>query len=244
MLSDEFKENFHHYKTYKHFISDLEQDINSRDRNHGHYFDLVESELIEDEKRITELLDSFKKIKEDIEILSEKKCVYDKIFQLIYTNSELSIVLDQQEMRENPMIIEEGYSSELNLLAGVIKAENDLKMKKIIFRVSRGRAIATFFDYIDIDIDMNNSIYKQNSIKKKIFTIFFQGGNKNVILHNKLLNICDLFGASRYNIPRRDQITNVIKELQSEIVEKKIFLREAEYSIKDFLKYKTGSVKN
>ena len=37
-------------------------------------------------------------------------------------------------------------SSDLNVLAGVIKAEDEMKMKRMIFRISRGRAIPQFFD--------------------------------------------------------------------------------------------------
>jgi len=42
--------------------------------------------------------------------------------------------------------VEDGFRSDLNFIAGVIKAEDDLRMKRMIFRVSRGRAIPTFFD--------------------------------------------------------------------------------------------------
>ena len=42
--------------------------------------------------------------------------------------------------------LEEGFKSDLNFIAGVIKPEDDLRMKRMIFRVSRGRAIPTFFD--------------------------------------------------------------------------------------------------
>ena len=42
--------------------------------------------------------------------------------------------------------LEEGFRSDLNFIAGVIKPEDDLRMKRMIFRVSRGRAIPTFFD--------------------------------------------------------------------------------------------------
>jgi V-type H+-transporting ATPase subunit a len=41
---------------------------------------------------------------------------------------------------------EEGVYSGLKFIAGVIKAEDDLRMKRMIFRVSRGRAMSTFFD--------------------------------------------------------------------------------------------------
>ena len=82
---------------------------------------------------------------------------------------------------------------------------------------------------------------KKIKTQKKIFTIFFQGGAENILL-NKLIKICDLFGASRYNIPRREEVLSDISKLQNEINEKKSFLKQAENSIRDFIKGKIGYV--
>ena len=37
-------------------------------------------------------------------------------------------------------------ASDLNILSGVIKADDEMRMKRMIFRISRGRAIPQFFD--------------------------------------------------------------------------------------------------
>ena len=47
---------------------------------------------------------------------------------------------------------EEAMSSDLNVLAGVIRAEDELKMKRMIFRISRGRAIPQYFDLLGVVI--------------------------------------------------------------------------------------------
>ena len=143
-------------------------------------------------------------------------------------------------------MLDEGHQLGFQFLAGVIKAEDDLKMKRMIFRASRGTALPTLFDFVNNEIVINNNNLGESEveaplIKKKIFTIFFQGGRESFLLH-KLLKICDLYGASRYNIPRQNEIGNVIRELQIEINQLKDFLREAEISIKNFLKDKLGSV--
>ena len=169
------------------------------------------------------------------------KYVFDKSAQLISSNSSLAVKFDPSSIE-----LEQGINnpyeerSGLNFLAGVIKAEEDLKMKRMIFRASKGRAIATFFD-LSSEENYNVKEKDKNLIKKKIFTIFFHGGAENVLLQ-KILKICDLFGASRYNIPRPEEIKNHILTLQAEILEKRTFLKEAEMSIKNFLKEKMGSV--
>jgi V-type H+-transporting ATPase subunit a len=249
---------------------DLEQDERARDRRFGStYFDLIENELIEDEKRLLDLVDSYQVIYETLFTLVEKKQVISKSSLLIrqnafenelhgqMVNNQRNINYNINEMpqlhnlNQNSFLDESLYQSGLNFIAGVIKAEDDMKMKRIIFRVSRGRAVATFWDLENHILDNNlhnlmspsktNEKNKQTpTIKKKIFTIFFQTGAEN-ILQMKILKICDLFNASRYNIPKPDEIVKVLENLENDITEKRDFLYQAENSIKNFIKEKCGS---
>lgn len=217
----------------------MEQDECQTDKRYEHYFDLVESEILEEEKRIFELIESYNKINENLETLIEKKLVFDKTHQLINSNEEFSQRFHEsfEQNNQNQMFIEEGLQNNfsINFLAGVINAEEDLKMKRMIFRASKGRAMATFWDMNGYEPEVKSRV-----VKKKIFTIFFQGGAENVLLY-KLLKICDLLGVSRYNVPKRDDMNTSIMNLQSEITEKKSFLEVTSLSIKNFLKDKLGN---
>lgn len=108
-----------------------------------------------------------------------------------------------------------------------------MRMKRMIFRASRGRAIPTFFD-----LTIENKALK-TKVDKKIFTIFYQDGVDDYLV-NKILSICDIFGASRFSIPKREEIPTQINALQRDIYDKKTFLKSAETSIKDFIKDKIG----
>ena len=66
MIAQEFKEFIPTYDTFNHFLNDLENDQNLRDKKFGNYFDSVENEIIEEERRIMDLLDSFGKNKRNI----------------------------------------------------------------------------------------------------------------------------------------------------------------------------------
>ena len=59
-----------------------------------------------------------------------------------------------------------------------------------------------------------------NNQKKVIFNILFQGGVENVLL-GKILKICEMFQASRYNVPKREEIQNEISKIEDDIKEKK-----------------------
>jgi V-type H+-transporting ATPase subunit a len=227
------------YATYQAFMNDLTNDETMRHRRFGSaYFDLIENEIIEDEKKILELIESYTQISETLDTLIEKKSVFDKASQLLNSGSEVAggrhIEKSMMNSSQIPIDEESGYRSDLNFIAGVIKAEDDMKMKRMIFRISKGRAIPTFFDLVT-----ENKIVKTKT-QKKIFTIFFQGGVENVLL-SKLLKVCDLFNASRFNIPRREEIQAHITQLQNEIFEKNSFLKQASTSIKNFLQDKVGS---
>lgn len=109
---------------------------------------MLENEITEEEKKISELIQSYNQIHENLENLIEKKSVFDKTCQLFLSEGE-NIGVSSNRMANNPMPpgdLEEGFRSDLNFIAGVIKAEDDLRMKRMVFRVSRGRAIPTFFD--------------------------------------------------------------------------------------------------
>ncbi len=43
--------------------------------------------------------------------------------------------------------MEEGIQSDFKFIAGVIKATDEPRMKRMIFRISRGRAFPNFFEF-------------------------------------------------------------------------------------------------
>jgi hypothetical protein len=51
-----------------------------------------------------------------------------------------------------------------------------------------------------------------------------------------------LFGASRYNIPGRNEMISEIQRLNGEIKEKEKFLSQGNNSVKEFIKDKIGVV--
>ena len=90
------------YSSYGNFINDLENDERNRDRRFGStYFDLIENEITEDEKKITELIDSYAKFNENMETLINNS-VFDKTFQL-QISSDVSRVR-QENLRSGQMV--------------------------------------------------------------------------------------------------------------------------------------------
>ena len=253
-MADLYKEKIIKYKDYETFKLDLENSMRNMDRNYGsNYFDLIENETSENNKKLKELIESYNLVDAQLTLLIEKKSVFDKSSELIFSqlntykipkkqsiglgiddNSAIKNILKSAENDQKKEVLLDDYDvSELNFISGIIKAEDDMRMKRMIFRASRGRALPTFFD-----LTVEDKLTHQK-IEKKIFTIFVQGGAQNV-LANKLIQICDIFGASRFTIPKRDDLQNEINNIQQEIYEKKEYLKTVETSIKEFFKDKIG----
>ena len=253
-MADLYKEKIIKYKDYETFKLDLENSMRNIDHNLGStYFDLIENETSENNKKLKELIESYNLVDAQLNLLIEKKSVYDKSSELIFSQlntykipkkqniglgiddqSQIQNILKSAENTQKSSLLLDDYDvSELNFISGIIKAEDDMRMKRMIFRASRGRALPTFFD-----LTVEDKLTKQK-IEKKIFTIFVQGGAQN-FLAKKIIQICDIFGASRFTIPKREDLQNEINSVQQEIYEKKEYLKTVETSIKDFFKDKIG----
>ena len=261
----DFQFSFNYYKTYQEFHKDINDDMKKRDKKYGlTYFDLIENEIIENDKKINELVDSHSQTRDNLFTLIEKKHVLLKAEELIRTNYDFS---QFSEVDSGDNGVKQGLGTDLSFMAGVINIENELKMKRMIFRISRGRALTAFYS-LDINVDeylLTTSVRERGltliqknqqpsrlnklssliqskdvrafNTKKKIFTIIFTGSEGNVLLQ-KLLKVCEVFQASRYPVPKNSEISKEINKIEEEIKLKKNLISSIEKTLHDFCKEK------
>ena len=240
----DFQYPIQNYNSYEDFSKDLRDDMQNRDKKFGStYFDLVENEILENERKINELVDSHTQIREDLITLIEKKYVFKKAQELVRSNVNFSGI------------------SNLNFLIGVVPVENEMKMKRMLFRISRGRALTAFYS-LEISSDeykltskvrqrnadfienQNTRLQKLSAMiqskdlftvntKKKIFTIIFPGSEENILL-SRLLQVCEIFQASRYTIPKISDVVKDINEIAKEIKDKKTLMNSIENNLQYF----------
>ena len=160
-MGDQYELAVRKYTNFDRFLNDLELDINQRKIKTDDYFDTIEAEINEDGKKLKEQIEVYQTTSENFEALIDKVSVYRKASQLS-ANVSFNIVekLDQDKINkmEENMIIEEGggmriSDSQFRNISGVVKAEDEMKMKRMIFRTSRGMAVPTFFD-MDEDVNL------------------------------------------------------------------------------------------
>ena len=260
-ICSEFKIPFNNFQSYQEFNILLSHDMKERDKKFGStYFDLIENEVLENERKINELVDSYAQLRDDLVVLIEKKHVLEKASELFRNNVAYGNFGDTDADEEG---IKASTNSNLVLLAGTIPIENELKMKRMIFRVSRGNAITTFYS-LEINKDeylltstvrqrgfsfanknKNVLIEKDDNIlqygndelintKKKIFSVVFTGGEENILL-KKILKCCEIFQASRFQIPRNEIINAEINSLRNDISVKKNMIVSIEKNLTDLI---------
>ena len=81
-FANEFQQKIYRYKNYEKFIEDLETDINLKELSLSSYFDYIEAEINDNERKIFDLIESFQKMKEDLMVELEKKLVFEKYFKM------------------------------------------------------------------------------------------------------------------------------------------------------------------
>lgn len=272
------------YSSYNQFNKDLEKDIEDAKIYNNNYFDQLEVLIKEDEKRLKELVNSCNSINENLNNLLERRNVYEVCLNLTKNNANDNSLNNKSVFELNNSSIdnsdiinnsindnfndniynEKNTESAIKMLAGVIKTEDQFKMQRMLYRITRGRATVTFYSFPDIDKNLSNmsSLFSEqnqeiaNNLnnkegfsskniefdfgKKSIFIIFFpSSGIENIIL-SKIIRTCEVFQASRYNIPNAYTLTEKIKEISNDIDSSLNYLKSSHEAINEYIKSKVN----
>ena len=123
------------YQNFELFQSHLEKDIQERDKVYAStYFDLIESEVLEDSRQMEEQLKLNEESKKSYIQLLEEKVIYER---LIYMFNKGEIVPQNKDSSINDVMEEQT----LNYITGICNSIDEIRIKRLIFRASRGRAI-------------------------------------------------------------------------------------------------------
>ena len=256
-ICKEFQVPLNKNNTFYDLNSRLSLDMQNRDKKFGStYFDLVESEILKNSRKISDLVDSHEQMRENLIILIEKKHVLEKASELIRDSLPLGNFSDSDSNEDG---ILPSINSNLVLMAGTVPTENEMKLKRMIFRISRGNATSNFYNlYIDKDEYIYTSTVRQRGFsianmsdknpivhniellnnmnnEKKIFSVVFPGSSENVLL-KKILKACEIFQASRYSVPKSSKIREELDALNADIHDKKTMLQSIERTLNDLLK--------
>jgi hypothetical protein len=95
-----------------------------------------------------------------------------------------------------------GGEGGLSFFAGTIKHEETERMKKMLFRSTRGLALTHF------------KLYSQNEVEKAAYLVVFSGSGGN---YDRVKKICDSFMGQRFDIPDMNQLDNKRMDVENNI---------------------------
>ncbi|XP_031271654.1 V-type proton ATPase subunit a3 [Pistacia vera] len=162
--------------------------------------DDLEVKLGELEAELVEMNANGEKLRRSYSELVEYKLVLHKAGE--FFSSALSSVTAEQrgmELRqtaeesiETPLLQEKDLSKQIQLgfLAGLVPREKSMAFERILFRATRGNVFLKQVAVEEPVIDPASG----EKVEKNVFVIFYSGER----VKNKILKICEAFGANRY----------------------------------------------
>lgn len=218
--------NFSDYDQFKFYSENFEKEAIKKDKIP---FDCIDYELTKMEKNIEELYTNLNILEEELESLYEKKEVWTIMKTLLLDKSEN--ILNQ--FNQDDRFEDNEQNSGFKIISGIVSSENLIKMKRMIFRVSKGRAV--LHSYLLGHNDHLEVKHKEKLETKRIFIILFTGSTEG-FLYKKIIKVCDIFNSSRYIVPVLNEFNILYPQLESDINQKQSILKESKSSLDNLLK--------
>ena len=221
---------YEQYQNFELFNAHLEKDIANKDKISGStYFDLIEAEILDDEKKMNEQIKIIEENKEDYMKLLENHIILEKLDEMFDKGKII-------KMKNNEIITKEEdieNDTGINYISGICEAVDEIKIKRLIFRSSRGRALPTFFN---INLKGKKDKYFEEKFKeKRMFLILVQG---NYLL-NKMNTILKIFNCTIYDIPSPEEVKPLLFKIGTDLSNKEKLIKEGEITFINFLRAKT-----
>jgi len=210
----------------------IEQKIKKSDTS---FFDFIEEEAENCRKWSSETLKNYEQIKEGLLSLLMMREVY-KMSTSKYRKA-IGIDGDNVQIDEEKDALRESLlNADANLdlssiattnIAGVIEQSDSLRLRRMIFRATRGKAMC-------IVEDVDPKFLKEEGISspKSLYLVIFQSGD---FLHQRIMNICDSFTGQRFDIPDVSECSQKVKDITVKIQEAKEMTGKMTAEIKQYL---------
>ncbi|KAK9691038.1 hypothetical protein RND81_09G171800 [Saponaria officinalis] len=186
--------------------------------------DDLEAKLIELEAELTEMNANNEKLQRTYNELAEYKLVLQKAGEFFYS-AQKSAAAQQREIEsgsaeeslETPLLdqdksVEASKTVKLGFFTGLVPREKSMAFERILFRATRGNVFVrqTTVDHPVVDPASGEKV------EKNVFVIFYSGERAK----NKILKICEAFGANRYSFSEDfGKQAQMLKEVSGRISE-------------------------
>ena len=253
ILKNDYNISYDIYNNYNDFKSHLDFELNKKKIAENNFLDHIQNVITKDENELKNQYEYNKGLLDSFHELLEKKIIYEKMVELFRgqiineikkeedldneyykyeEEEELMIKTDKKKLRK--------YSHDVPLyyLSGICEVEDVMKIRRIIFRGGKGRAIPSFYS---ITIDDNNIIYDEKKYfnNKQIFLIVIQGK----IVIEKIKKNLEVLNCETYGITNVSQMQKDLEYINNEISEQKKILVDIQKSVLNIVKKKTEPIR-
>lgn len=198
-------------------------------------FDDIEEEVQDCRKWKEDTLKSYQVAKDDLISLIMAREVYRM------GREKYKVVVERQEKKLNEEtkdkdtlkepLLDDKIDSEYGIIstcniAGVIDTEDSMRLRRLVFRATRGKAMV-------ITEDIPPEIFKEEGIStlKTKYLIIFQKGD---FIQEKLNTICSSFNGEKYDLPEPERSQDAINELSSKIEKAREMIHTISKEIKEY----------
>ena len=186
-------------------------------------FEEVEKKVSERERFVTEQSERLKEIEESFNTLVDYQQVLVRAQKLQITGNVPNLGADQEggninasnpdfrEESKNLLISHQERELSFAHIAGTIDSTEKLRMKKLLFRATKGTTLVVFSDFEEPQRD---SLGK--SIIKSAYYVTFQDVEH---IRNRVMRIVESFNGQRFEIPPASEITRKVAEIKIQIAD-------------------------
>ncbi|KAK4761320.1 hypothetical protein SAY87_006213 [Trapa incisa] len=190
--------------------------------------DDLEIKLVELEAELVELNANGEKLQRAYSELMESKIVLQKVGEFFHAaqsratarHREIESQSTGEESINTPLLRDQEMASDpskqikLGFLCGLVPRDKSIAFERILFRATRGNVFLRQVEVEEPVIDPASG----EKVEKNVFLVFYSGERAK----NKILKICEAFGANRYSFDEDlGRQTQVISEVTQSLTELK-----------------------
>lgn len=201
------------------FARNISQIEGEKKKSHDLLFDAIENDVRDCEKFVMEQRETIDEIKSNIAKLEDYHEVIKFIKVMMHNLDGAKPAQGAAGDAENPAS-EPLIDSTLQFIAGTVRHDEMERMKRMLFRVTRGKALTHFREFT------------QNDVEKVAYLVVFSaaGGNRE-----RVQKVCDSFMGQRFEIPSMETLDDQLTEIGSKILKSKGLYETSVTQLKDYL---------
>lgn len=202
-------------------------------------FDEIEAKIKECTKFTTDIMQNYKTIKErfyqllmhrEVMKMTEAKKQDTREYEKGRAATAKPHDEEQKESLNEPLInqnVHDNFSNiQISTIAGVVDKIESEKLRRFIFRSTRGKAM--FFTE-----DVSPELLKEEGIDKPktMYIVMYERGET---MDEKIKRICDSFMGDTYDLSTSEDYTHKIKEVSAQIYDSKDVMKNTKLEIKNY----------